>query len=146
MAKVIVALIYLGVILLIGFLSAKKVHTAEDFATAGRQIPFWTNVYSMASAQIGAGATMGVASMTYMYGFSGMTLGLGAASGAILSGLIFAKKIREEKVTTIPELIRNHLGEKVASMITILTIIQVFEYWPGRCVHWEQFCRFSFLQ
>ena len=69
MAKIIVALIYMCLILAIGFASAKKVKTAEDFATAGKQIPFWTNVYSMASAQIGAGATMGVASMAYQFGF-----------------------------------------------------------------------------
>ncbi len=126
MAKIFIALVYLAAILIIGFVSARKVKTADDFATAGKKIPFWTNVYSMASAQIGAGATMGVASMTYQYGFSGMVLGLGAATGAILSGLIFAKKIREADVTTIPELIRNKLGTRVANMICILTIIQVF--------------------
>ena len=126
MAKVFVAFLYMAAILIIGFVSARKVKTAEDFATAGKKIPFWTNVYSMASAQIGAGATMGVASMTYQYGFSGMVLGIGAATGAILSGLIFAKKIREADVTTIPELIRNRLGIGVANMICILTILQVF--------------------
>ena len=126
MAKVFVAFLYMAAILIIGFVSARKVKTAEDFATAGKKIPFWTNVYSMASAQIGAGATMGVASMTYQYGFSGMVLGIGAATGAILSGLIFAKKIREADVTTIPELIRNRLGIGVANMICILTILQAF--------------------
>ena len=132
MAKIIVALIYMCLILAIGFASAKKVKTAEDFATAGKQIPFWTNVYSMASAQIGAGATMGVASMAYQFGFSGMVLGFGAAAGAILSGLIFAKKIREANVTTIPELIRNRLGERVANMICILAIVQVFGILAGQ--------------
>lgn len=132
MAKVLVAFIYMATILIIGFVSARKVKTADDFATAGKKIPFWTNVYSMASAQIGAGATMGVASMTYANGFSGMVLGFGAATGAIFSGLIFAKKIREANVTTIPELIRNRLGESVANMICILTIIQVFGILAGQ--------------
>ena len=132
MAKVLVAFIYMAVILVIGFLSARKVKTAEDFATAGKQIPFWTNVYSMASAQVGAGATMGVASMTYAYGFSGMVLGFGAAAGAILSGLVFARKIREANVTTIPELIRNRLGERVANLICILTLVQVFGILAGQ--------------
>ncbi len=132
MAKIVVAILYMAVILVIGFVSARKVKTAEDFATAGKKIPFWTNVYSMASAQIGAGATMGVASMTYAYGFSGMALGFGAAAGAILSGMVFARKIREADVTTIPELIRNRLGERVANMICILTIIQVFGILAGQ--------------
>jgi len=126
MAKVLVAVGYMAVILIIGFLSAKRVKTADSFAVANKEIPFWTNVYSMASAQIGAGATMGVASMVYAYGLSGMSLGIGAALGAILSGLVFARKIREANVTTIPELIRNNLGSKVASIISALTIFAIF--------------------
>lgn len=132
MAKLLVAFVYMALILIVGFVSSKKVKDADDFATAGKKIPFWTNVYSMASAQIGAGATMGVASMTYAYGFSGMILGFGAATGAILSGLIFAEKIRKANVTTIPELIRNRLGENVANAITILTMVQVFGILAGQ--------------
>lgn len=126
MSKVIIALAYMLVIILIGILSAKKVKTADDFATANKKIPFWTNVYSMASAQIGAGATMGVASITYAYGISGMSLGIGAALGAILCGLIFAEKIREANVTTIPELIRNKLGVPVANVMSALIIFAIF--------------------
>jgi len=132
MAKVIVALAYMVAILVIGILASRKVKTADDFAVAGRQIPFWTNVYSMASAQIGAGATMGVASMCYAYGISGQTLGIGAALGAILSGLVFAKKIREANVTTIPELIRNSLGKRAADLISILSIFSVFSILAGQ--------------
>lgn len=126
MAKIMVAILYLATILIIGFVSARRVKTADSFAVANKKIPFWTNVYSMASAQIGAGATMGVASYVYGYGISGMCLGIGAAAGAVLSGLIFARKIREANVTTIPELIRKYLGKNVASVISALTLFMVF--------------------
>jgi Na+/proline symporter len=125
-AKIVIALLYLAVVLVIGIISSKKVKTAESFATADKNIPFWTNVYSMASAQIGAGATLGVASMAYAYGLSGFSLGIGAALGAVLSGLIFAKKIRESNVTTIPELIRVNLGNQVAAVMSILTLFVLF--------------------
>lgn len=126
MAKVLVAVLYMALIVIIGIFAARKVKTADGFATANKKIPFWTNVYSMASAQIGAGATMGVASMCYAYGISGMSLGIGAAAGAILSGLVFAKKIRESNVTTIPELIRNRLGNTIANIMSALTIFSIF--------------------
>lgn len=126
MAKLLVAVLYMATILVIGFFSAKKVKTADGFAVANKEIPFWTNVYSMASAQIGAGATMGVASLVYGNGISGFCLGIGAALGAVLSGLLFARKIRESNVTTIPELIRNSLGNKVASIMSALTIFMIF--------------------
>lgn len=126
MAKLIVAVLYMAVIVAIGIYSAKKIKTADGFATANKQIPFWTNVYSMASAQIGAGATMGVASMCYAFGISGMSLGIGAAGGAILSGLLFARRIREANVTTIPELIRQRLGVRIADIMSALTIFAIF--------------------
>lgn len=126
MAKLLVAVLYMAAILVIGLFSAKKVKTADGFAVANKEIPFWTNVYSMASAQIGAGATMGVASLVYGNGISGFCLGIGAALGAVLSGLLFARKIRESNVTTIPELIRNNLGSKVASIMSALTIFMIF--------------------
>jgi Na+/proline symporter len=125
-AKIVIALLYLAIVLVIGIVSSKKIKTAESFATADRSIPFWTNVYSMASAQIGAGATLGVASMSYAYGLSGFSLGIGAALGAVLSGLIFARKIRASNVTTIPELIRVNLGNKVAVVMSILTLFVLF--------------------
>lgn len=126
MAKVLVAVLYMAVVLIIGFVSARKVKTADSFAVASKEIPFWTNVYSMASAQIGAGATMGVASLVYGGGISGFCLGIGAAAGAVFSGLLFAQKIREANVTTIPELIRNNLGNTVASIMSALTIFMIF--------------------
>ena len=71
MAKMLIAILYIVAILLIGIFAGRKVKTADDFATANRDIPFWTNVFSMSSAWIGAGSTLGCASMCYAYGISG---------------------------------------------------------------------------
>lgn len=126
MLKLIVALIYIMVMLMIGLSSSKKIKSSQDFAVAGKAIPFWRNVHSMASAAIGAGATMGVAGLVYSLGISGLVLGIGAAAGVALSGLIFAKKIRESEETTMPGLVRKKLGPKVAAGMSILIIFQLF--------------------
>ncbi len=126
MFKFIVALIYIMVMLMIGFISSKKIKSSQDFAVAGKAIPFWRNVHSMSSASIGAGATMGVAGIVFGVGISGLVLGIGAALGVALSGWLFAKKIRESEATTIPELIRLKLGPKVAAGMSILIIFQLF--------------------
>lgn len=126
MAKILVAILYMAAIIVIGIISAKRIKSADGFATANKNIPFWSNVYSMSSAQIGAGATMGVASLTYAFGVSGISLGVGAALGSVLCGIFFARKIRESEVTTIPELIRKNLGIKIANVISALTIFTVF--------------------
>mgnify|MGYP004463160573 CR=1 FL=1 len=126
MAKILIAVIYIAAILVIGIMAGRKVKTADEFATANRSIPFWTNVFSMSSAWIGAGSTLGCASMCYAYGISGFYLAIGVGIGALLSSLLFAKKVREENVSTIPELIRKHLGKKCADAIALMSIFSVF--------------------
>lgn len=76
MAKVIIAILYIAAILVIGFLAGRNVKTADEFAVANRNIPYWTNVFSMSSAWIGAGSTLGCASMCYAYGVSGFYLAI----------------------------------------------------------------------
>lgn len=126
MARILIAVIYIAAILIIGILAGRKVKTSDEFATADHNIPFWTNVFSMSSAWIGAGSTLGCASMCYAYGVSGFYLAIGVGIGAMLSSLLFAHKIREEDVSTIPELIRKHLGNRCADVIALLSIFSVF--------------------
>lgn len=126
MVKIVIAILYIATILVIGIFAGRKVKTSDEFAVAGRNIPYWTNVFSMSSAWIGAGSTMGCASMCYAYGISGFYLAIGAGTGAILASVVFAKKIREEHVTTVPELIRKHLGTTCANWIALLSIFTVF--------------------
>ena len=126
MAKILIAILYIIAILVIGIMAGRKVKTADEFAVNNREIPFWTNVFSMSSAWIGAGSTLGCASMCYAYGISGFYLAIGVGIGAILASVVFAKKIREENVTTIPELIRKHLGKTCADAIALLSIFSIF--------------------
>ncbi len=126
MAKILIAVLYIAAILVIGIMAGRKVKTADEFATADRNIPFWTNTFSMSSAWIGAGSTLGCASMCYAYGISGFYLAIGVGIGSILASVVFAKRIREENVTTIPELIRKHLGPKCADAIALLAIFSTF--------------------
>lgn len=126
MAKIIIAIIYIAAILVIGFLAGRKVKTADEFAVADRNIPYWTNVFSMSSAWIGAGSTLGCASMCYAYGVSGFYLAIGVAIGSILASVVFSGKIREENVSTIPELVRKHVGPTCANAIALLSIFSVF--------------------
>ena len=126
MAKILIAILYIIAILVIGIMAGRRVKTADEFAVNNREIPFWTNVFSMSSAWIGAGSTLGCASMCYAYGISGFYLAIGVGIGAILASVVFAKKIREENVTTIPELIRKHLGKTCADAIALLSIFSIF--------------------
>lgn len=126
MAKILIAVLYIIAILVIGIMAGRRVKSADEFATNNRNIPFWENVFSMSSAWIGAGSTLGCASMCYAYGISGFYLAIGVGLGSILAGVVFSRKIREENVTTIPELIRKHLGKTCADLIAILSIFSVF--------------------
>ena len=136
MARIIIAVVYIAAILVIGILAGRNVKTSEEFATANRGIPFWTNVFSMSSAWIGAGSTLGCASMCYAYGVSGFYLAIGVGIGAMLSSLLFARKIRDENVSTIPELIRNIWATSAPMRSHCSASSRCSLWWHRRSVHW----------
>ena len=91
MVKLVIAVVYMAVMIMVGIICSKKIKNYEDFTIAGRNIPFWRNVHSISASAIGAGATMGVAGMVFADGISGLWLGIGAALGLLFCGLFLAK-------------------------------------------------------
>ena len=52
---------YILVMLLIGYLSGRKVKDMSDFLVAGRRLPLWMATATLLATWFGAGSSMGVA-------------------------------------------------------------------------------------
>lgn len=128
MEKVIIAVIYMVGMLFIGYLAYKKVKNFEDYTVAGRGIPFWRNVHSISASAIGAGATMGTASLVYVHGVSGLWLGIGAVLGLLFCGIFLASKLRQTGLITVPDIMNKRYGKTVSDWITILNLFTLFSY------------------
>lgn len=114
-----VVIVYLLVMLLIGYLSSKRIESNTDFVVAGRRLGPILMAGTLAATEIGGGSSLGVVQQ-------GMeSHGLSAAWYIITMGFAFviltflAPKFRAAMVKTVPEYFRRRYG-KSSGVITAL--------------------------
>ncbi len=113
------------VLLIIGFYSGKRTkNEADDYLLSGRKVGLLLFVLTTVSAWYGG--ILGVGEFTYRYGIaSWFTQGLPYYLFAFLFALLFAKKIREASLFTIPDKLSDAYGKKVGLISAVLVFILV---------------------
>ena len=107
-------ILYLALSMLIGLLAARHVHSAGEFVTAGRSLPFLIVVAMVFATWFGAEAVLGTPAT-----FLGEDLGalisdpFGAAFCLIFFGVFFARKLYSMNLMTIGDFYRQRYGRKV---------------------------------
>jgi SSS family solute:Na+ symporter len=74
------------------------------YLLAGRNLPFWVVAPLLTGLAVGGASTVGVAERAYEAGISAGWYNAAWAAGAILVGLIAARRYRRLEVATLPEL------------------------------------------
>jgi SSS family solute:Na+ symporter len=121
----IVVVVYLLVMLFIGFWSSKQITDTTDFMVAGRRMGPILMAGTLAATEIGGGSSLGVVENASMLG--NVQWGLSAAWYIIGMGLAFviltflAPRMRNTEVKTVPEYFRRRYG-KVAGFFTAITM------------------------
>lgn len=121
----IIIILFFAVVLLIGFFAGKKKdQTSEDYLLFGRNVGLLLFVLTNVSTWYGG--ILGVGEFTYRYGVvSWFTQGLPYYIFAILFAYLFAGKIREATLITIPDKLESVYGKKTAIGGAILIFILV---------------------
>jgi sodium/proline symporter len=89
-----VMVLYLGVLLVIGWRASRRTHGGEDFHLAGRSLGPWAaGVSSTASSESGW-VTLGAVGMTYAYGVSGLWFAPGCLLGYLVNIYFVAPRLR----------------------------------------------------
>lgn len=78
------------------------------YLLAGRALPSWVIAPLLAGLAIGGASTIGVAESAYKIGLSAGWYNAAWAAGAILVGMIAARRYRKLDVATLPELFEKH--------------------------------------
>ncbi len=78
------------------------------YLLAGRNLPFWVVAPLLTGLAVGGASTVGVAEGAYGTGISAGWYNAAWAAGAILVGLIAARRYRRMEVATLPELFERH--------------------------------------
>ena len=117
-----IVVLYLLVMLFIGWYSSKKISSSTDFMVAGRRLGPVLMAGTLAATEIGGGSSLGVVQQ-------GMEQhGISAAWYIISMGFAFviltllAPKFRASSVKTVPEYFRRRYG-KGAGLVTAITML-----------------------
>jgi len=89
-----VMVLYLGVLLVIGWRASRRTHGGEDFHLAGRSLGPWAAGISSTASSESGWVTIGAVGMTYAYGVSGLWFAPGCLLGYLVNIYFVAPRLR----------------------------------------------------
>ena len=120
------AIIILVIISAIGIYSGKKIKTAGDFSSGGRQTGADIVVGTIMGALVGGASTVGTAQLAFNYGLSAWWFTLGSGLGCLVLAVFFVKPLYESGATTLPQIFAWEYGQKASTLVAVLTSIGNF--------------------
>ena len=123
--------VYIGIMLLIGFLAGRKISGIEDYLVAGRRVPLWMATATLLATWFGVGSSMGVASTVYTSGLKGVLADpFGASLCLLLAGFFVVGQLRKRKCLTVTDIISRQYG-KAAGVYATCWMMPVYIGWLG---------------
>ena len=108
----------------IGLWAATRVHTAKDFAVAGRHLPFYMVTATVFATWFGAEIVLGVPATFLKEGLRGIVADpFGGAACLIIVGLFFAAPLYRMNLLTIGDFYHRRYGRSVETLTSIAIII-----------------------
>jgi SSS family solute:Na+ symporter len=118
-----IVIIYLGIMLYIGYYSSKKIKSNEDFMVAGRRLGPIMMAGTLAATEVGGGSSLGVVEKAYgNWGMSAVWYVLAMAVTFVILSFI-APKLRNAMVKTVPEYFRRRYGEAPGIVTAIIMML-----------------------
>ncbi|MDO8604088.1 MAG: sodium:solute symporter family protein [bacterium] len=120
-------LVYMLMMIPIGIYASKRVKSSQDFALAGRHLPFSMAMATVFATWFGSETFMGAGSRMAEGGFlSVIEDPFGAGLCLILIGFFFAKKLYARHNLTIGDYFHERYNKVVATMLSVAIILTYF--------------------
>lgn len=120
-------ILYMLLLLGIGFYFLKKNKTSEDYYVSDRNMSGWHIGLSVVATDVGGGFSIGLGGLGFMIGLSGSWMLFTGLIGAWLSAIILIPRVYkigfEKRFTTLPELFNHFYNSKVALLAGIISAI-----------------------
>lgn len=129
--------VYVLLIFIISYYAKRRsAGSSTNYVLAGRKLTTPLITVSIVGLAVGGASTIGVAEQAYKVGLSAGWYTTAWGLGAIVMGMVVAKKYRELNITTIPELLGRHYEQKgmiagIACQIIIQLVIMSMQYIAG---------------
>jgi sodium/proline symporter len=130
-----VMVLYLGVLLFIGWRASRRTHGGEDFHLAGRSLGPWAAGISSTASSESGWVTLGAVGMTYAYGVSGLWFAPGCLLGYLVNIYVVAPRLRrmsaEHQSVTLTDVITRRWGDpgnvlRVTATAIILLCMMIY--------------------
>ena len=118
----IASLVYLLVLLGVGYYKSRVVKSADDFMVAGRTLPWYILVGTLLATWMGNGSLFGGAGLGFRNGLAGLWQNAGAWFGIMLVYFI-ARRIRNFGQVTVPDIFEARYGKVSRVLATLITVI-----------------------
>src|SRR6476646_3655256 len=113
-------MLYLLISVGVGFLAATRVHSAKDFAVAGRSLPVPIVMATVFATWFGAEAVMGVSATFAKEGLRGVVADpFGSSLCLVLAGLFFAPRFYRLNLLTVGDYYRLRYDRRVEVLCTL---------------------------
>ncbi|MGE0091204.1 MAG: sodium:solute symporter [Bacteroidales bacterium] len=120
-------IIYLLLMLGIGFYFMKKNNSREDYYVGGRSMSAGHIGLSVVATDVGGGFSIGLGGLGFVMGLSGSWMLFTGLIGAWLSAVLLIPKVypiaKQKKFLTFPQSLSHHYSPKVALVAGIISLI-----------------------
>jgi len=124
-----VLVLYVAVLLVIGWLAARRTRGGEDFHLAGRSLGAWAAAVSSTASSESGWVTLGAVGMTFTHGVSGLWYAPGCLLGYVVNVYFVAPRIqrlsRSQGSLTLTDIITQRWGDprhllRIVSVVIII--------------------------
>lgn len=121
--------VYLVASMAIGLWASRRVHSARDFAVAGRSLPLAVVVATVFATWFGSETVLGIPARFVEGGLASVVEDpFGSSACLVLVGLLFAARLYRMDLLTIGDFFRRRFGPRV-EMLTALVIVASYLGW-----------------
>ncbi|QUW22205.1 sodium/proline symporter [Sporosarcina sp. Marseille-Q4063] len=124
-------ILYLVIMLIVGYLVSRRSKGHADFLLGGKQLPGWALAFSERATGESAWLLLGYTGFVFATGLSGVWVAVGIASGIIFAWLFLAKRFMEEAektgALTLPGYLAYRFGNH-GKIILWLSTILIFSF------------------
>lgn len=117
-------IIYMLILLGIGYWANKKIGGMTDFLLAGRRLGLLLTAGALAATHFGGGMVMGGGEYGFIHGLSGAWYGISCGVGLMFLAFLTASKFRSLSLFTVPDYLEQRYNSKtVRAMGAFLSLI-----------------------
>ena len=115
--------VYLVALLWIGIHSSRRIRTSDDFAVAGRSVPWFFVLATTAATMVGGGASVGTVAKVYEVGIAAAVLTCAWHLQLIFTGIWIAPKLRGLNLLTVGDYFGRRFGPAARVLAVINSLI-----------------------